>query len=129
MTPIIDVIPLVEVIISLVIVFAIIALTCWAFGCFKSEPMSIEQPSEPSQEVSKETTKEVEEEPQKILHPAEPVKSTAKTTYEITNEWFQHKDGEYYQLIKSSSGAMFFVCDKKRVYLTPAQKEDSVVFD
>lgn len=125
MTPIIDVIPLVEVIISLVIVFAVIALTCWAFGCFKSEPMSIEQPSEPSQEAPK----EVEEEPQKILHPAEPVKSTAKTTYEITNEWFQHRDGEYYQLIKSSSGAMFFVCNKKRVYLTPAQKEDSVTFD
>lgn len=125
MTPIIDVIPLVEVIISLVIVFAVIALTCWAFGCFKSEPMNIEQPSEPSQEAPK----EVEEEPQKILHPAEPVKSTAKTTYEITNEWFQHKDGEYYQLIKSSSGAMFFICDKKRVYLTTAQKEDSVVFE
>lgn len=125
MTPIIDVIPLVEVIISLVIVLAVVALTCWAFGCFKSEPMSIEQPSEPSQEAPK----EVEEEPQKILHPAEPVKSTAKTTYEITNEWFQHKDGEYYQLIKSSSGAMFFICDKKRVYLTLAQKKDSVTFD
>lgn len=127
---IIDVIPLVEVITSLVIVFAVIALTCWAFGCFKSEPMSIEQPSESvPQEAPQEAPKEVEEEPQKTLHPAEPIKSTAKTTYEITNEWFQHKDGEYYQLIKSSSGAMFFICDKKRVYLTPAQKEDSVVFD
>ena len=125
MTPIIDVIPLLEVIVSLVIVFAVIALTCWAFGCFKSEPMSIEQPSESPQEAPK----EVEEEPQKILHPAEPVKSTAKTTYEITNEWFQHKDGEYYQLIKSSSGAMFFLYNKKRVYLNPSQREDSVIFD
>jgi len=127
MTPIIDVIPLLEVIISLVIVFAVIALTCWAFGCFKSEPMSIEPES--TQEVSKETPKEAEKEPQKILHPAEPVKSTAKTTYEITNEWFQHKDGEYYQLIKSSSGAMFFLYNKKRVYLNPSQREDSVIFD
>lgn len=126
MTPIIDVIPLLEVIISLVIVFAVIALTCWAFGCFKSEPMSIEQLSE---SVPQEAPKEVEEEPQKILHPAEPVKSTAKTTYEITNEWFQHKDGEYYQLIKSSSGAMFFLYNKKRVYLNPSQREDSITFD
>lgn len=126
MTPIIDVIPLLEVIISLVIVFAVIALTCWAFGCFKSEPMSIEQPSE---SVPQEALKEVEEEPKKILHPAEPVKSTAKTTYEITNEWFQHKDGEYYQLIKSSSGAMFFLYNKKRVYLNPSQREDSITFD
>lgn len=126
MTPIIDVIPLAEVIISLVIVFAVIALTCWAFGCFKSEPMSIEQPSE---SVPQEAPKKVEEEPQKILHPAEPVKSTAKTTYEITNEWFQHKDGEYYQLIKSSSGAMFFLYNKKRVYLNPSQREDSITFN
>ena len=126
MTPIIDVVPLLEVIISLVIVFAVIALTCWVFGCFKSEPMSIEQPSE---SVPQEAPNEVEEEPQKILHPAEPVKSTAKTTYEITNEWFQHKDGEYYQLIKSSSGAMFFLYNKKRVYLNPSQREDSVTFD
>lgn len=123
---IIDVIPLAEVIISLVIVFAVIALTCWAFGCFKSEPMSIEQSSK---SVPQEAPKEVEEEPQKILHPAEPVKSTAKTTYEITNEWFQHKDGEYYQLIKSSSGAMFFLYNKKRVYLNPSQREDSITFD
>ena len=113
--------PLIETISLVVIAIVVLLLVVWVFGLGKSPKKEIPVGDSSPRETSKPTAHAY-----KVFVACDlPDSKVGKKVYhyERTNTFFRTKDGDYYELIKSNYGGVFYIKDGQRKYLTDKEKE------
>ena len=114
--------PLIETLILVVIAIVVLFFVLWILGLFKATREEV--PVNPS--IPRESAKPVVHSYQ--IYTAPDLKNATTKggityTYSKTGRFFRTKDGDYYELVSSNSGAMFYIKDGTRKYLTTKEKE------
>ena len=118
--------PLAETVLIVVIALVVLLFVFWLFGMFRTHKTEVGQPQiiEYDPQALKETSKP-EILPYKVFV-APDIKQGKKGKEEIfyfkTGKFFKFKE-DYYELISSSTGSLFYIKDEQRKYLTAKEKE------
>lgn len=114
--------PVLETVVLVVIAIIVLLVIVWAFGGFKSKKPEIQTELTT---VPTETAKPVVRDYK--VYKAPDLKNATSgpkaCTYIKTGHFFKSKTGDYYELLQSSSGAIFYITEyNTRRYLKNAEK-------
>lgn len=115
--------PVLETFMLVAIAIVVILAVVWAFGCFK--PRVKDEPIEGTS-VPRETAKPIIRDYKVFKAPdiKDNPKGPKACTYIKTGRFFKNRDGNYYEIVTSSTGASFYITEfDTRKYLSKAEKE------
>ena len=115
--------PVLETLMLVVIAIVVLFLVVWAFGLFKHREKDL---SMNATSVPTETAKPIIRDYKVFKAPdiKDNLKGSKACTYKKTGRFFKTKEGNYHEIIESSTGAAFYMTEfDTRKYLTKAEKK------